>query len=82
MCGALAKFVKLIVHQHTIAQTLTRMPVPPGISVEETGHEDVTTNEVDDRADEQGAMGIKLLDHVIVGNGCFISMKNEGYFAD
>ena len=25
-------------------------------------------------------LGIKLLDHVIVGNGCFISMKTEGYF--
>ena len=27
-------------------------------------------------------IGIKLLDHVIIGNGCFISMKTEGYFTD
>ena len=27
-------------------------------------------------------LGIRLVDHVIVGNGCFTSMKNEGYFAD
>ena len=27
-------------------------------------------------------LGIRLLDHVIVGNGCFISMKSEGYFTD
>ncbi len=27
-------------------------------------------------------LGIKLLDHVIVGNGCFTSMKSEGYFGD
>ena len=27
-------------------------------------------------------LGIKLLDHVIVGRGCFTSMKSEGYFAD
>ena len=27
-------------------------------------------------------LGIRLLDHVIVGNGCFTSMKSEGYFAD
>ena len=27
-------------------------------------------------------LGIKLLDHVIVGNGCFTSMKAEGYFTD
>ena len=25
-------------------------------------------------------LGIKLLDHVIIGNGCYLSMKNEGYF--
>lgn len=25
-------------------------------------------------------LGIRLLDHVIVGNGCFTSMKSEGYF--
>ena len=25
-------------------------------------------------------LGIKLIDHVIVGNGCFTSMKTEGYF--
>ena len=25
-------------------------------------------------------LGIRLLDHVIIGNGCFISMKTEGYF--
>ena len=25
-------------------------------------------------------LGIKLIDHVIVGNGCFTSMKAEGYF--
>lgn len=29
-----------------------------------------------------GIIGIKLLDHVIVGNGSFISMKSEGYFDD
>lgn len=27
-------------------------------------------------------LGIKLIDHVIVGNGCFTSMKSEGYFGD
>ena len=27
-------------------------------------------------------IGIRLIDHVIVGNGCFTSMKSEGYFAD
>ncbi|MBQ6440229.1 MAG: DNA repair protein RadC [Mogibacterium sp.] len=27
-------------------------------------------------------LGIRLLDHVIVGNGCFTSMKTEGYFED
>lgn len=27
-------------------------------------------------------LGIKLIDHVIVGNGCFTSMKAEGYFTD
>lgn len=27
-------------------------------------------------------IGIRLVDHVIVGNGCFTSMKSEGYFAD
>ena len=27
-------------------------------------------------------LGIKLLDHVIIGNGCFTSMKSEGYFGD
>ena len=27
-------------------------------------------------------LGIRLLDHVIVGNGCFTSMKSEGYFTD
>ncbi len=27
-------------------------------------------------------LGIRLIDHVIVGNGCFTSMKSEGYFAD
>lgn len=27
-------------------------------------------------------IGIRLLDHVIVGNGCFTSMKSEGYFGD
>lgn len=27
-------------------------------------------------------LGIRLLDHVIIGNGCFISMKNEGCFED
>lgn len=26
-------------------------------------------------------IGIKLLDHVIIGNGCFTSMKSEGYFS-
>lgn len=25
-------------------------------------------------------LGIKLVDHVIIGNGCFVSMKGEGYF--
>lgn len=30
--------------------------------------------------DASEVMGIRLLDHVIVGNGCYISMKNEGYF--
>lgn len=25
-------------------------------------------------------LGIRLLDHVIVGNGCYISMRTEGYF--
>lgn len=27
-------------------------------------------------------IGIRLIDHVIVGNGCFTSMKAEGYFLD
>ena len=27
-------------------------------------------------------LGIKLLDHVIIGNGCFTRMKSEGYFGD
>ena len=27
-------------------------------------------------------LGIKLLDHVVVGNGCYISMRNEGYFEE
>ena len=27
-------------------------------------------------------LGIRLIDHVIVGNGCFTSMKAEGYFTD
>ena len=27
-------------------------------------------------------LGIRLIDHVIVGNGCFTSMKSEGYFGD
>lgn len=27
-------------------------------------------------------IGIKLLDHVIVGNGCFISLKAEGYIPE
>ena len=27
-------------------------------------------------------LGIKLIDHVIVGNGCFTSMKSEGLFED
>ena len=27
-------------------------------------------------------LGIRLVDHVIVGNGCFTSMKSEGYFGD
>lgn len=27
-------------------------------------------------------LGIKLIDHVIVGSGCFTSMKSEGYFGD
>lgn len=27
-------------------------------------------------------LGIRLLDHVIVGNGCFTSMKSEGYFCN
>lgn len=27
-------------------------------------------------------LGIRLIDHVIVGDGSFISMKNEGYFGD
>ena len=27
-------------------------------------------------------LGIRLLDHVIVGNGCFVSMKSEGLFED
>ena len=27
-------------------------------------------------------LGIKLLDHVIIGNGCFTSMKSEGYFGN
>ena len=27
-------------------------------------------------------LGIRLLDHVIVGNGCFTSMRSEGYFGD
>ena len=27
-------------------------------------------------------LGIKLMDHVIIGNGCFTSMKAEGLFAD
>lgn len=27
-------------------------------------------------------IGIRLLDHVIVGNGCFVSMKAEGFFGD
>ena len=27
-------------------------------------------------------LGIMLLDHVIIGNGCYVSMKNEGYFGN
>ena len=27
-------------------------------------------------------LGIRLIDHVIVGNGCFTSMKSEGYFGN
>ena len=27
-------------------------------------------------------LGIRLIDHVIVGSGCFTSMKAEGYFGD
>lgn len=27
-------------------------------------------------------LGIRLLDHVIVGNGCYTSMRSEGYFGD
>ena len=27
-------------------------------------------------------IGIKLLDHVIIGNGVFMSMKSEGWFGD
>ena len=27
-------------------------------------------------------LGIRLIDHVIVGNGCFTSMKSEGLFED
>ncbi len=27
-------------------------------------------------------LGIRLIDHVIVGNGCFTSMKSEGFFGD
>ena len=27
-------------------------------------------------------LGIRLIDHVIVGNGCFTSMKSEGFFED
>ena len=27
-------------------------------------------------------LGIRLLDHVIVGSGCFTSMKTEGYFEE
>ncbi len=27
-------------------------------------------------------LGIRLIDHVIVGNGCFTSMKSEGYFGE
>ena len=27
-------------------------------------------------------LGIRLVDHVIVGSGCFTSMKSEGYFED
>lgn len=39
--------------------------------------------EVTKRLIESSAIiGIKLLDHVIVGNGSFISMKSEGYFED
>ena len=32
--------------------------------------------------DASQILGIKLVDHVIVGNGCFVSMKSEGYFGD
>jgi len=32
--------------------------------------------------DAASVLGIKLIDHVIVGNGCFTSMKSEGYFGD
>lgn len=32
--------------------------------------------------DASAVLGIKLVDHVIVGNGCFTSMKSEGYFGD
>lgn len=27
-------------------------------------------------------IGIRLLDHVIIGNGCYLSMRSEGYFED
>ena len=25
-------------------------------------------------------LGIKLIDHIIIGNGCYVSLKSEGYF--
>ena len=32
--------------------------------------------------DASEVLGIKLLDHLIIGNGCYTSMKSEGYFDD
>lgn len=33
-------------------------------------------------AESSRILGIKLVDHVIIGNGRFVSMKNEGYIID
>ena len=53
-----SKFTNLSIYHHAIHKSLTSMPIPASIAIKEASKEDISTEEIDNRAYIKWAVGV------------------------